>query len=194
MGPVCRTPRLVVVTNLWTLAGHPSPRRKWTFERKVREVKVAGFDSVTASATDELASLLRDHGLRYTGFFSSSDEREFGPLLQRQLEAGAENVYVQLRDDTSLIAVPDPKRESRHHTSDVPAWMRLLRGYHVINRGNYRRPVFGTEGPSWWSPFRANSTSSTRPNRRAACRIRGPVTRRSGRRLTASGPENCFGP
>jgi hypothetical protein len=97
--------RLVVVANLWTLAGHPSPRREWTLKRKVREVKAAGFDAVTAPGTPELGGLLRDHGLRFTGFFSSSDEREFGRLLERQLEAGAENVNVQLGDDDTPVDV-----------------------------------------------------------------------------------------
>jgi len=71
----------------------------------VREVKAADFDAVTAPGTPELGRLLRDHGLRFTGFFSSSDEREFGPLLQRQLRAGAENVNVQLGDDDTPVDV-----------------------------------------------------------------------------------------
>lgn len=93
------TPRIVFVANLWTLAAHPSPRREWTLAKKIRAVADAGFDAVTAPASPELATLLKAHCLRYTGFFSSSDPREFAALIRAQREAGAENINVQLGDD-----------------------------------------------------------------------------------------------
>ena len=99
-------PRIVFVANLWTLAGHPTPRREWSLARKVRAVAAAGFDAVTAPPSGELAARLRAHGLRYMGFFSSSDAREMRPLLAAQRAAGAELVNVQLGDDST------PARES----------------------------------------------------------------------------------
>lgn len=92
-------PTLVFTANLWTLAGHPSPRREWTLARKIRAVSEAGFDAVTAPASPELGALLRARNLRYMGFFSSSDTRELRPLLTAQCAAGAELVNVQLGDD-----------------------------------------------------------------------------------------------
>jgi len=96
-------PKIVFVANLWTLAGHPTPRREWSLARKVRAVAEAGFDAITAPASEELAALLAAHGLRFMGFFSSSDAREFRPLLATQRAAGAELVNVQLGDDFTSV-------------------------------------------------------------------------------------------
>lgn len=95
-------PRIVFTANLWTLAGHPSPTREWSLARKVRGVADAGFEAVTAPASHELGALCRTHGLRYMGFFSSNNSREFRSLLVAQRVAGAELVNVQLGDDFTL--------------------------------------------------------------------------------------------
>ncbi len=97
-------PRIVFVANLWTLAGHPPARREWSLARKVRTVAEAGFDAVTAPPSAELTALLRAHGLRYMGFFSSNDAREIRPQLAAQRAAGAELVNAQLGDDFTAIA------------------------------------------------------------------------------------------
>lgn len=97
-------PRIVFVANLWTLAGHPSPRREWSLTRKVRAVARAGFDAVTAPATVELGAMCRANALRHMGFFSSGDPREFPRLLAAQRAAGAELVNVQLGDDSTPVA------------------------------------------------------------------------------------------
>jgi hypothetical protein len=95
-------PRIVFIANLWTLVGHPSPRREWSLARKVRAVAEAGFDGVTTRGSKELAGLLRQHRLRFMGACSTSDPREFRPLLAAQRAAGAEAVNVQLGDDFTL--------------------------------------------------------------------------------------------
>lgn len=97
-------PNLVHTANLWTLAGYPSPRREWSLAYKLRKIEAAGFDAVTAPATEPLHSLLRRSNLRYMGFFSSSVEQDLGPLLEAQLAAGAELTNVQLGDDFTPIA------------------------------------------------------------------------------------------
>ncbi len=96
-------PALVVTANLWTLAGHPSPRREWSLARKVREVAEAGFDAITAPATSELTDLIRENRLRFMGFFSSSDPKEFATQLAAQRTAEAELINVQIGDDYTSI-------------------------------------------------------------------------------------------
>ncbi|MGC4073010.1 MAG: hypothetical protein QM760_10900 [Nibricoccus sp.] len=90
--------RIVFVANLWTLAGHPTPPREWSLERKIQAVLKAGFDAVTTATdvTEELPPLLRHTGLRHTGFFASSRPRDFSRLIRVQKAAGAENLNVQL--------------------------------------------------------------------------------------------------
>src|SRR6187402_3460978 len=98
-------PRLVFIANLWTLDHHPSPRREWSLERKFRAVAEAGFDAVTARAQPEFPALLAKYKLRFNGFFSSSDAKEFPALIRAQVTAGAENINVQLGDDFTTTAV-----------------------------------------------------------------------------------------
>jgi hypothetical protein len=98
-----RRPELVLTANLWTLAGHPTLTREWSLDRKVRAVAAAGFQAITAPASPELAALCRQHGLRYMGFFSSSDPREFRWQVAAQRKAGAELVNVQLGDDFTPV-------------------------------------------------------------------------------------------
>ncbi|MCF3650014.1 hypothetical protein [Synoicihabitans lomoniglobus] len=93
-----------MTANLWTLEGHPATGMKWSLAQKVKAVKDAGFDAVTAPPTPELAALLRQHRLRYLGFFSSSDLQEIPGRMAEQCEAGAEVVNVQLGDDFTPAA------------------------------------------------------------------------------------------
>jgi hypothetical protein len=104
-------PAIVFTANLWTLEGHPSPRREWSLARKVRAVADAGFDAVTARASAELAALLRTHGLRFMGFFATSVTKDLKSLLAAQKAAGAETVNVQLGDDFTLT--PEALRLTR---------------------------------------------------------------------------------
>ncbi len=96
-------PNLILTANLWTLDAHPSPRREWSLARKVRAVAEARFDALTAPATPELTELIRRYDLRFMGFFSSSDSREFPRLLAAQRAAGAELVNVQVGDDFTSV-------------------------------------------------------------------------------------------
>ncbi len=98
-------PRIVFIANLWTLDAHPSPRREWSLERKFRAVAEAGFNAVTARAQPEFPALLAKYQLRFNGFFSTSDAKEFRPLIRAQVAAGAENINVQLGDDFTTTPV-----------------------------------------------------------------------------------------
>jgi len=43
---VSSPPRLVLCATLWSLVGHPTPRREWSLARKMDAIKAAGFDGV----------------------------------------------------------------------------------------------------------------------------------------------------
>ena len=38
--------KIVHIANLWSLNGHPSPKREWSLERKIKAVAEAGFDGI----------------------------------------------------------------------------------------------------------------------------------------------------
>jgi hypothetical protein len=95
-------PTLRHIINLWTLVEHPSKAKEWSLERKLREVKDAGFDGFTAALTPEHHRLGEKLGLIRVGYFSSSDPKEFAKLLKQNKDAGAHHINVQLADhDTS---------------------------------------------------------------------------------------------
>src|SRR5512139_248702 len=65
-----RPPRLLLVLNLWGLGAYPSASEPWTEERKVAELKAAGFDAfdVWGSGAEEAdlarwQALAARHGL-----------------------------------------------------------------------------------------------------------------------------------
>lgn len=108
-----KPPRIIFVANLWTLDGHPSPRREWPLARKVRAVAEAGFDAVNAPPSPELTRLVRAHGLRYLGFFAAKDRRQIRPAVAAQRAAGAELVNVQLGTGAT------PLREAKNFVRDL---------------------------------------------------------------------------
>ena len=104
------------IANLWTLAGHPTPAREWSLERKIRACADAGFDGLTTALTPEHRRLAGKHGLRHLlCFVSSSNPDDFARLLREQKEGGAVHINVQLDDPDTPPAVA-----TRH-------WIRLVR-------------------------------------------------------------------
>jgi hypothetical protein len=102
--------QIVYIANLWSLTEHPSARREWTLERKIKAVAVAKFDGITTRLTPEHRRLADKHGLGHLiGYISSSEPAEFGRLVQEQKAAGAVRINVQLDDhDTPpRVAVKD---------------------------------------------------------------------------------------
>jgi len=91
-------PRLRHIINLWTLVEHPSKAKEWSLERKLREVKDAGFDGFTAALTPEHHRLGEKLDLIRVGYFSSGNPKEFAKLLKQNKDAGAHHINVQLAD------------------------------------------------------------------------------------------------
>lgn len=98
--------KIVHIANLWSLNGHPSPKREWSLERKIKAVAEAGFDGITTALTPDHRRFADKHGLEHLlGFISSSNPADFPALLRAQKEAGAVQINVQLDDHDTPPAV-----------------------------------------------------------------------------------------
>ena len=92
------TPNFKHVANLWSLRDYPSSSEPWSLEQQLDAVKTSGFDGFTTRLGPEHARGAEARGLIVVGYFSSSDENEFGDLLKSQKDAGAHHINVQLAD------------------------------------------------------------------------------------------------
>ncbi|MEJ1971784.1 MAG: hypothetical protein WDM96_04610 [Lacunisphaera sp.] len=104
------------IASLWSLMGHPSRRREWSLERKIRAIAAAGFDGLAARLTPEHHRLADRHGLEHLlGYVSSGDPDEFAALLRAQKEGGARHINVQLanHDTPPAVAVKHWRRLER---------------------------------------------------------------------------------
>lgn len=89
-------PRLVLCASLWSLVGHPSPRREWSLARQMEAIKAAGFDGVAEMFRPELAPHLRRLDLKICGRVFSRDGREVPQLLKIEASGGARYVNCML--------------------------------------------------------------------------------------------------
>lgn len=95
-------PRIRHIANLWSLVQHPSAKREWSLERKIRAVKEAGFDGFQTRAVPEHRALAEKYGLLFVGYVSSSKVSEFPGLIRAQIEAGARHIDAQIGDHDTL--------------------------------------------------------------------------------------------
>ena len=104
---VSSPPRLVLCSTLWSLAGHPSPRREWSLAQKFAAIKAAGFKGVVEMFRPELQPHLRRHGLVRCGRLFSRGGAEALDLLRIETEGGAKFLDVMLgcHDTTPAAAV-----------------------------------------------------------------------------------------
>jgi len=92
--------KIAHIANLWSLVGHPTPKKEWSLERKIAAVAEAGFDGITTALTPEHARLATKFGLQHVlGFISTGKAADFATLIQKQKDAGAVQINVQLHDD-----------------------------------------------------------------------------------------------
>ena len=95
-------PKIAHICNLWSLVGHPLPKKEWSLERKIAAVAEAGFDGITTALTPEHARLAQKHGLKHLlGFISNNSGKaaEYAKAIQAQKDAGAVQINVQLDDE-----------------------------------------------------------------------------------------------
>ena len=86
------------IVNLWSLTDYPNAKKPWSLERKIVDIKEAGFDGFTTFATQEHAKLAQKHGMIIVGYFASSKSSEFRKNIQENVDAGAVHINVQLAD------------------------------------------------------------------------------------------------
>ncbi len=81
---------------LWSLAGHPSPRREWSLARKLEAIKAAGFDGVVEMFEPKLAPHLKRLGLAICGRVYSRDGKDVPRLLESEARGGARHLNCML--------------------------------------------------------------------------------------------------
>ncbi len=97
-------PKIKIMAADWSLRDYPSEKRPWSVETKVKRVKEAGFDGMSAGADPELANALAKHGLELVGGVDVGSVRSAEPTLRRFKKAGAIHVNVQLCDHDTKTA------------------------------------------------------------------------------------------
>lgn len=89
-------PLLHHIANLWSLEQYPSKQSELSLERKLTDIKAAGFDGFTTQLTREHAHLAEKLDLITVGYFSSSKATDFENLIRQNVDAGATHINVQL--------------------------------------------------------------------------------------------------
>lgn len=101
-------PKIAHIANLWSLVGHPTPKREWSLEKKIAAVAEAGFDGITTALTPEHTKLAKKYGLKHLlGFISdnSGDAKQYAKAIKKQKACGAVHINVQLDDDFTKPSV-----------------------------------------------------------------------------------------
>ncbi|MCP5531475.1 MAG: sugar phosphate isomerase/epimerase [Opitutaceae bacterium] len=101
-------PKIAHICNLWSLVGHPSPKKEWSLEKKIAAVAAAGFDGITTALTPEHARLAKKYKLKHLlGFISdnSGDAKQYAKAIKAQKAAGAVQINVQLDDEDTKPSV-----------------------------------------------------------------------------------------
>jgi len=93
---VSSPPRLVLCATLWSMIGHPTPRREWSLARKMDAIKAAGFDGVAEMFRPELAPHLKRLDLKICGRLYSRDGRDVPRLLEIEAQGGARYIDCML--------------------------------------------------------------------------------------------------
>jgi hypothetical protein len=93
---------LLLFASLWSLRQYPSKSREWSWAKKFKAIRAAGFDGVFSPPRPEL----KDRGkLRYLAVTSIGTDTRFAATLTAARSLGALAIDVQLCDfDTSLDA------------------------------------------------------------------------------------------
>ena len=101
-------PQLHLVAAAWSLTNYPSAEQQWSWKKKVKQAKKAGFVGMSAGAVPELVEALRDNDMALIGGVDVGEVGEAEPKLQIFKEAGAVHINVQLCDHDTPIAKAVP--------------------------------------------------------------------------------------
>jgi hypothetical protein len=98
-------PRLIQCATPWSLIHYPSARNEWSLERKMKEIKAAGFDGIAAVVNPEIASIANRLGLVMMGGFDGSNVVSARKQIIVQRDLGVHYMNVQLLDHDTPPAV-----------------------------------------------------------------------------------------
>ena len=102
---VSEPPRLILCAALWSLVGHPTPKREWSLKRKLEAIKAAGFDGVAEMFRPELAAHLKRLNLQICGRVFSRDGSDVEQLLKIEAAGGAKYINCMLGEHDTTPAV-----------------------------------------------------------------------------------------
>jgi hypothetical protein len=98
-----KKPQLRLIASTWSLMDYPGVGRKeWSADRKVREIKRAGFDGLTAHIKTPIMKAAVKHRFPVVGNIDMGSVAEVEPKLREFKRNGVKHINVQLCDhDTS---------------------------------------------------------------------------------------------
>jgi hypothetical protein len=131
-------PRLQIVQNLWGLRAHPSAADEWPEEKKLREIKAAGFDAfdvwVGGAKEEDLVrwkGLAERHGLGIGVEFGPERVEDIGAGIAAAKRLGS----VYLDAHVASYFTPEPEAEAllrglveRSRRADMPLVIQTHRG------------------------------------------------------------------
>ncbi len=95
-------PQLIVCATPWSMIGYPTPSREWSDDRKLREIKAAGFDGVCAYISPEMKADADRLGLRLLSGFDCDTVSAAVPRLRAQRDLGVRFINIQLLNHDTL--------------------------------------------------------------------------------------------
>ena len=101
-------PQLHLIAAAWSLTNYPSAEKQWSWEKKVKAAKEAGFVGMSAGVVPELTQALRQHKMALVGGIDVGEVGEAEAKLRAFKDAGAVHVNVQLCDHDTPIAKAVP--------------------------------------------------------------------------------------
>jgi hypothetical protein len=87
------------------MIAYPSAKREWSLERKMKEIKAAGFDGIAAYANPEVKGFADKLGLKIMGGFDGSSVAKARKQIIEQRDNGTRYMNVQLLDHDTPPAV-----------------------------------------------------------------------------------------
>ncbi|MDB6126536.1 MAG: hypothetical protein JWM35_432 [Verrucomicrobia bacterium] len=98
-------PRLIQCATPWSMIAYPSKKREWSLERKMQEIKKAGFDGIAAVVNPEIQAIANRVGLVMMGGFDGSNVVSARKQIIAQRDLGVHYMNVQLLDHDTPPAV-----------------------------------------------------------------------------------------
>lgn len=95
-------PVLRHIAALWSTVHYPNAKKEWSLERKIADVKEAGFDGFATMPGKEHAKLAEKFGLIIVGYFASGKASEFEKAIKQNVDNGAIHINLQLADHDTL--------------------------------------------------------------------------------------------